>query len=88
MAGRCKWPVRSNLRTLPRGDKVLTLIHRRLLDRHTMVGVSAGWHAHLAILIDHLNGSEPAAFWTTFEALGREYESRIPTTAVTPPSHR
>ena len=37
----------------PRGDKVLmTVIHSRLPNRGNVVGVSAGWHAHLDVLSD------------------------------------
>jgi hypothetical protein len=36
----------------PKGNKVLlTLIHRRLPDRATLLMVSAGWHMHLDILV-------------------------------------
>ena len=35
----------------PEGDAVLlTLIHRRVPDRATLLNVSAGWHMHLDIL--------------------------------------
>ena len=30
---------------------LLTVIHRRLPDRSTLLNVSAGWHAHLDILV-------------------------------------
>ncbi|MFX6876801.1 SRPBCC domain-containing protein, partial [Acinetobacter baumannii] len=36
-----------------RGSNVLlTVIHRRLPDRDTLLKVSAGWHAHLDLLVD------------------------------------
>ena len=63
----------------PKGkDVLLVLTHRRLADRKTMVGVSTGWHSHLAILIDVLNGDEPRPFWTTVTKTEAEYEKRIP----------
>src|SRR5579862_158589 len=44
----------------PRGDGVLlTLIHRRLPDRETMLRVSAGWHMHLDVLVARATGREP-----------------------------
>jgi uncharacterized protein YndB with AHSA1/START domain len=62
-----------------KGQDVLVVVtHRRLADRATMVGVSSGWHSHLAILIDVLNGDEPRPFWTTFTKNEAEYEKRIP----------
>lgn len=48
------------------GDKVrLVLTHRRLQSRDEVIGVAAGWHAHLDILVDRLNGRSPKPFWTT-----------------------
>ena len=63
----------------PRGkDVLLVLTHRKLKDRAMMVGVSTGWHSHLAILVDNLNGVEPRPFWTTVTKMEAEYEKRIP----------
>ncbi len=63
----------------PQQDKVLlVLTHRRLVDRKTRLGVAAGWHSHLTILADRLNGREPQAFWNTFTPLHGEYEKRLP----------
>ena len=63
----------------PQGEDVrLVLTHRRLPDRATMLSVAGGWHAHLAILLDHLNGREPRPFWSTHSRLEAEYEKRLP----------
>jgi uncharacterized protein YndB with AHSA1/START domain len=63
----------------PQGDDVLlVLTHRRLPDRTAMVMVGSGWHAHLAILLDHLSGREPRPFWSTHGRLEAEYERRLP----------
>ncbi len=59
-------------------DVLLVLTHRRLADRAMMVSVASGWHSHLAILIDVLNGDEPHPFWTTVTRLETEYDKRIP----------
>ena len=59
-------------------DVLLVLTHRRLADRETMVSVASGWHSHLAILIDTLNGKEPRPFWTTVTKMEAEYERRLP----------
>ncbi len=62
----------------PRGDKVhLVLTHRRLPSREDMVNVSGGWHAHLGLLAERLEGRTPAEFWPTVERLHAEYEQRI-----------
>jgi len=51
---------------IPCGENVLlVLTHRRLGDRGTMVSVASGWHTHLGILIDHLDGRVPPPFWST-----------------------
>lgn len=62
----------------PRGEDVLlVLTHRRLANRAAQVSVASGWHAHLAILIDQLEGREPRPFWSTHAPLEAEYEQRI-----------
>jgi uncharacterized protein YndB with AHSA1/START domain len=64
----------------PQGEDVLlVLTHRRLPDRTAMVMVGSGWHAHLAILLDHLNDREPRPFWSTHGRLEAEYARRLPT---------
>ncbi len=61
------------------GTKVLlTLTHRRLPDRPTLLGVSAGWHLHLDILVARVTGEEPEPFWDGWNRLRAEYEERIP----------
>jgi uncharacterized protein YndB with AHSA1/START domain len=63
----------------PRGDQVLlTLIHRRLPDRATMLKVTAGWHMHLDVLVARASGKEPALFWDGWSRLQKEYERRLP----------
>jgi uncharacterized protein YndB with AHSA1/START domain len=62
----------------PRGDDVLlVLTHQRLADRAGMVSVAGGWHAHLGILADNLDGREPRPFWSTHAQAAAEYEKRI-----------
>jgi uncharacterized protein YndB with AHSA1/START domain len=62
----------------PRGDDVLlVLTHRRLPDRGGMVSVAGGWHAHLGILADNLEGRQPRPFWSTHTEVAAEYEKRI-----------
>ena len=62
----------------PRGKDVhLVLTHRRLPDRKEMLSVAGGWHAHLGILEDVLNGREPRGFWSTHAKLEKEYETRL-----------
>jgi uncharacterized protein YndB with AHSA1/START domain len=63
----------------PQGEDVLlVLTHRRLGSRATMVNVAGGWHTHLGILIDRLEGRDPRPFWSTFERLEAEYQRRLP----------
>ena len=63
----------------PKGNKVLlTLIHRRLPDRETLLKVSAGWHMHLDILVARATGKEPAPFWDGWSRLQKEYDRRLP----------
>jgi uncharacterized protein YndB with AHSA1/START domain len=60
------------------GDVLLTLIHRRLPNRKTMLGVSAGWHAHLDLLVARMRGEEPAPFWDGMMQLRGDYDRRLP----------
>ena len=63
----------------PTGDGTrLVLTHRRLPDRKETVSVSSGWHAHLDVLDDVLNGRTPHGFWTNLEAVEKAYEAGIP----------
>ncbi len=61
------------------GDQVrLTVTHSRLASREGMLSVAAGWHAHIGILIDRLQGRPPASFWPTHTRLEAEYAELIP----------
>jgi uncharacterized protein YndB with AHSA1/START domain len=63
----------------PRGNEVLlTVIHRRLPDRSTMLKVGAGWHMHLDILAARATGKEPEPFWDGWSRLQTEYDRRMP----------
>lgn len=63
----------------PQGSEVLlTVIHRRLPDRATMLNVSAGWHMHLDVLAARMAGREPEAFWDGWARLKSEYDRRLP----------
>jgi uncharacterized protein YndB with AHSA1/START domain len=45
----------------PRGDEVLlTLIHRRIVDRSMALNISAGWHAHLDVLAARMAARSPS----------------------------
>jgi uncharacterized protein YndB with AHSA1/START domain len=62
----------------PQGDKVrLVLVHRRLPDRKSMVSVAGGWHTHLGILADRLDGRAPGGFWSALTEVEAEYQKRI-----------
>lgn len=74
-----KTPSEVTFRLAEQGERVLLEItHERLPGRGDMIGVSVGWHAHLAVLIERLAGQEPQQFWSRFAALREEYERRIP----------
>jgi uncharacterized protein YndB with AHSA1/START domain len=63
----------------PAGSKVLlTVIHRRLPDRSTMMKVGPGWHMHLDVLVARASGTEVGPFWDGWLRLQKEYEKRIP----------
>jgi uncharacterized protein YndB with AHSA1/START domain len=65
------------------GGKVrLVLTHALIASRGDMTKTSGGWHAHLSMLIDKLEGRTPPSFWTLFEALEPQYDQRYPRDAA------
>ncbi|MCK5324780.1 MAG: SRPBCC family protein [Woeseiaceae bacterium] len=57
------------------GDQVrLVLTHRKLASFDEVLSVSGGWHTHLDILEDVLEGREPDAFWKAHAPLEDEYK--------------
>lgn len=59
------------------GEKVkLVLTHRRLVTKQRMAMVSSGWHLHIDLLEDQLNGSKPRGFWSRHEGLQAEYAEK------------
>jgi hypothetical protein len=59
------------------GQVLLSLTHRRLASRGELVNVSAGWHAHLSVLLARLRGEPTPLFWSRIEPLERAYAERI-----------
>lgn len=63
----------------PQGQEVLlTVTHRRLSGRESLLKVAAGWHAHLGILGERVRGREPAPIWPVWTRLHAEYDARLP----------
>ncbi len=56
----------------------LTVIHRGLGDRQTLLAISAGWHMHLDILVTRAEGGDPEPFWDGWSRLRQEYDRRMP----------
>lgn len=50
------------------GGARLTVVHRRLDTRAAVVGVAAGWDAHLALLAAVLTGAPRPPYWRAFSA--------------------
>jgi uncharacterized protein YndB with AHSA1/START domain len=62
-----------------RGEKVLlTVTHRRLANRETMLKVGPGWHMHLDVLVASVTGKKSEPFWDGWLRLQKEYEARLP----------
>ena len=63
----------------PKGSEVLlTVIHRRVPDRSTLLNVGTGWHMHLDMLVARIRTNEPGPFWDGWSRLKKEYERRLP----------
>ncbi|MCX7172401.1 MAG: SRPBCC family protein [Proteobacteria bacterium] len=61
-----------------RKEVLLTITHRRLPDRKTLLMVGAGWHMHLDLLVARAAGKTPAPFWEGWSRLQKDYDQRIP----------
>jgi uncharacterized protein YndB with AHSA1/START domain len=61
----------------PRDAKTVLVITHRKLGREWLTSVAAGWHTHVGILIDHLDGKVPPPFWSTHLRVESEYEKRL-----------
>lgn len=63
----------------PQGEAVLlTLTHAGFQTRSSLIGHSAGWHAHLDVLESLAFHREPKDFWPHLVALRGEYGERLP----------
>lgn len=62
----------------PAGDDVrLVLTHRQIPPGQIFVGTAGGWHTHLAILGDVLEGRTPPSFWRLHVGVEEEYGRRL-----------
>jgi uncharacterized protein YndB with AHSA1/START domain len=59
-------------------EVLLTVVHRRLPDRDTLLKVAAGWHMHLDTLVARVTGKEPQPFWQGWSSLMQDYDRRLP----------
>ena len=60
------------------GRVLLTLTHRKLPNDAERIGTAGGWHCHLTILVEKLEGRTPPAFWDVFRKIDAEYANGIP----------
>lgn len=58
------------------GEVLLTVTHRKLTAAD-MKNVAPGWHAHLGILGDLLNGREIGDFWATWQKMHAHYAEQF-----------
>ena len=65
--------VRSSLEAVG-ADVLLTLTHRQLVGERLILNVSAGWHAHLALLVARLENTPAPSLWATWKKVRTEYE--------------
>lgn len=60
------------------GDKVrLVLTHHRLATSDTVLSVCGGWHTHLNVLVDVLEGCKPRPFYKMQVEYESQYASRL-----------
>jgi hypothetical protein len=69
----------SSARRAPKGQGVLlTVIHRRLPDRATVLRVGPGRHMHLDVLVATATDNKAEPFWDGWLRLQKEYDRRLP----------
>lgn len=62
----------------PKGDGTrLHLQHTKLKRADYKSGAAAGWHTHLDLLADLVNGREARDFWVHYAPLEEMYEKRV-----------
>ena len=59
------------------GQVKLTVTHRRLNNPDERLSVAGGWHTHLNILRDLLEGKTPQGFWKAHTQVEQEYAQRL-----------
>lgn len=57
-------------------EVLLTVTHRQLVGERLILNVSAGWHAHLALLVARLKNTDAPSLWATWRKVRAEYEER------------
>lgn len=57
---------------------LLTVVHRKIPDRSSLLNVGPGWHAHLGVLAAVLADERPRPFWDEIARLKIEYADRMP----------
>lgn len=63
----------------PQGsDVLLTIVHRGVPNRASLLNFAPGWHTHLDILAATLAGTKPEPFWDEILRLKAEYDQRLP----------
>jgi uncharacterized protein YndB with AHSA1/START domain len=58
-------------------DVLLTVTHRGLDRAPLRLNVSAGWHAHLALLVAVVSGEPRPSLWATWKTLRGQYEELL-----------
>ena len=50
-------------------NTLIQLKHYNVKDSNLQINISAGWHAHLGILLDKMNGTKPESFLSRHKVL-------------------
>lgn len=58
-------------------EVLLVLTHHRLPAQKDLLSVSGGWHVHLDVLVEHLNGRRSVGFWNAHAAVNETYRKHL-----------
>jgi uncharacterized protein YndB with AHSA1/START domain len=76
-------PSEVSFELVPSGEQVRLVVTHRKLKPADMAGTSGGWHTHLDVLADRLDGHLPQPFWPVFSLLLARYEGPSASRVIT-----
>ncbi|HEX2617687.1 MAG TPA: SRPBCC family protein [Flavobacteriales bacterium] len=58
-------------------DVLMVLTHAGLPNKKDLLGVAGGWHTHLDVLVEHLNGRTAPGYWGAHTTANAAYQRAL-----------